>query len=645
MQPRAAAVSMDSMKRIGQWLLAGVAGAAASASADVARIGATTYPTLHAAVAAAPSNAVIELIGDAVLTNVLSISRPVAIASDGAVRRIVRTNAFADDMIFVQPPGALTLGTAAGSDAAPTLILDGGATNGVAGGFSCIFANKAGVVVQPGVVLRNYRGFYAPLYGLNETNPAALVLNGGLFHNNASTNSSGGALCSQGMAVYVRNAVFASNAAPRGRGGAIYVENAVLAATNLVVRDNAADDYGGGIMGYPANVILSGGSISGNSAINGGGYANGYGNLIADGTTIASNQAYHGGGVWSHTGANELRSATIRDNHAAGYGGGLYSTSSGYALSNCLVVGNGADSYGGGLYVTPTANPASAIEIVASSVSSNVGLFGGAIYCSYASLAVADSTFAGNRAAGPGGAIWLFGDADIRDVRIAANVSSNEGGGIFHLGGPLALSGQTRFEANSAAAGNGLWCYNGTYEGSNAVLSLAGGVSFAGTDGIALHTNENAILLAGVLAGPGTVATLVPPVYSNGLPLLRDGSGLSFSPTARYYAKFAVAPQPASSTNWFVGTNGNLAAVQPPAPPAPPAGLRDIARLATASNALRLDVDSELLKYDFSLQAADTVTNGGWNFETLLGGYAVATNGAIALDAAGPRRMFRLVFP
>lgn len=638
---------MENMKRTGQWLLAGMALALAPgrATADVARIGATTYPTLHAAIAAAPSNATVELIGDAVLTNVLGIVRPVSIVSDGAVRRIARTNAFADDMIYVQAPGALVLGDGAGNDAAPTLILDGGATNGIHGGFSFIFAVSANVAIHPGVVLRDFRGFYAPLYALDPGSLATLTVNGGLFTGNVATNSSGGALCSQGVDVFIRDATFASNAAPRGRGGAIYLEDAALVATNLVVRANAADDYGGGIMGFPGDVVLTGGAIEGNAALNGGGYANGYGNLTAAGTTFADNQAYHGGGVWSHTGANVLDSATIRSNRAEGFGGGLYSTSSGYALSNCLVVANTANSYGGGFYVSPETNPPSVIEIVASAVSSNVGLYGGAIYTSHAVLDLATSTFAGNRAAGSGGGLWLYGDTTIRDCRIAANVSSNEGGGIFHLGGPLALSGQTRFDGNAGTAGNGIWCYNGTYEGSNAVLSLSGGVSLAADNEIALLTNQNTVLLSGVLTGPNPVATVVPSVYTNGLPLLRDAPGLSFSPVARYYAKFAVAPQPASPTNWHVDANGDLATNPPPPPPVPPVELRDISAAAAAAGAFQFGVDPELLEYDFDLQAADEVVDGAWNFQTLLAGYAVATNGDFVLDADAPRQVFRLVFP
>ena len=299
------------------------------------------------------------------------------------------------------------------------------------------------------------------------------------------------------------------------------------------------------------------------------------------------------------------------------------------------------------MYVSPATNLFSDVEIVSSIISSNSGLSGGGIYSIYAALDVADSTLSHNVASGLGGALWLFGDTTIRDSRIADNVSAYEGGGIFHQGGPLAISGHTRIEGNVGTQGKGIWCYNGTYEGSNAVLSLSGGVAIAGGNEIMLYTNQNAIRLTGTLTAPGTVATITPSVYSNGLPLLRDGAGLSFSPVSRYYAKFTATPQPASSTNWYVGTNGNLTFTAPPPAPVPPAELREILSPpanSANSNTFQLAVDPLLLEYDFALQSADAVISQAWNFQTLLDGYVVSTNGTILLEATAPLRVYRLIF-
>lgn len=634
------------MKSVGMMILLGMIATSQHSRADVAQIGAQTYPSLPAAVAAAQSNDTITLIDDAVLTQVLSIAVPLSIVSDGTVRTITRTNAFTDDLILIQAPGAITLGDDDGSDASPTLILDGGFTNGVAGGFSFLFAADADVVIHPGVVLRHFHGYYAPLYMQNNTSDATLTLYGGLFAHNMATNSSGGAIASQGANLYIRDAVFASNAAPHGRGGAIYLENAILAATNLTATGNQADDYGGGLMIFPGAAILNGGAFTGNSAINGGGIANGYGDLEIHGTLFTNNLANFGAALWSHSGNNLVNSADIRHNHAVDYGGAINAISSGFTLTNSHLIANTAGSNGGGVYVAPD-SPHSILSIHASTVSSNTGLNGGAIYSSHAHVELAGSMVAGNRAAGPGGGLWLFGDTTIRDCWFTDNVSSNEGGGIFHLGGPLRVGGQTRVEGNAGTQGNGIWCYNGLYAGSNAVLTLDGGVTIAADNEVALYTNEHAILLGGTLTAPGPVATLTPPAYLNGTTLLADAPGLSFPAVSRYYAKFDVTPQPASPTNWYVGTNGNLTFTAPPSAPVPPVELRDIHSLAAnpaAPGKFQLAVDPLLLEYDFTLQAADTVEDGGWNFQTLLNGYTIADDGVLSIDSDAPLRIYRLAF-
>ena len=152
------------MRQIWAFILLSAVAAGSGRAADVARIGTNTYPSLDAAVAAAQSNDTVELLGNAILTNTISIAVPLSIVSDGSVRTISRTNAVEGmDLIWVHSPGSLTLGQASGNDATPDLILDGGAVGSVTGGYSFIFAESANVTVQPGVVLQHYTGLYAPL--------------------------------------------------------------------------------------------------------------------------------------------------------------------------------------------------------------------------------------------------------------------------------------------------------------------------------------------------------------------------------------------------------------------------------------------------------------------------------------------------
>ena len=103
--------------------------------------------------------------------------------------------------------------------------------------------------------------------------------------------------------------------------------------------------------------------------------------------------------------------------------------------------------------------------------------------------------------------------------------------------------------------------------------------------------------------------------------------------------------QPASSTNWHVGANGNLTFTAPPPPPAPPAELREILASAATAGAFQLSVDPLLLEYSFTLQFADAVEGHAWNFQTLTDGYAVSPAGTLLIDSPEPFRIYRLIFP
>ena len=81
--------------------------------------------------------------------------------------------------------------------------------------------------------------------------------------------------------------------------------------------------------------------------------------------------------------------------------------------------------------------------------------------------------------------------------------------------------------------------------------------------------------------------------------------------------------------------------------PVPPPELRDIHSLAADTgdpDRFLLAVDPLLLEYAFTLQAADAVVDGGWNFQTLTEGYTVSENGVLDIDSDVPLRIYRLAF-
>ena len=675
-------------------------------AADVARIGGVTYPSLPLAVAAARSNDVIVLVADAVLDDTLSVTLPLAIRSDGHPRTITRSASATNDLITVSAPGALCLGTPDGSDAAPTLFFDGGAATfpAVTNAGSFVYAEDASVTIHPGVVFRNWRGIFSPLYVGATTSPATAVLSvlGGTFRDNCSATYGGaiysvsvpatihdaaflrnsaaaqaGAVGIQGTSLDLARTTFASNSAVaaagglfawnttalvtdslfvdnrcsggfNGRGGGAYFESTSLDLSGTTFLGNGATDCGGALCLVDcADALLSASSFASNSApIGEGGALAAYSSVLAaDGLAFSANSAWAAGGAALLADSDSsFLSTTVVSNSASVNGAGFYASGGSIGISSSTFSANAAtDGSGGALYLTGTTNADLLWSVSGSAFSANSATYGGAIYAAYATGGAAASGFASNSASAGGGAIWVFGDADFADTSFSLNSAAAEGGAVFHLGGTLRLDGTTLFTSNSAATGPSLWSYNGAYEPSRpATVSFAGAVSFDAP--IALYTNENTILLSGVLSAASPVCTIDPPVYSNGLPILSNdpSASLSFSPISRYYAKFAVLPAP-DGNPWFIDAGGCLASARPPAPPVPPEDLRVFE--AISPSALRVPPD--LLAYDFSLQSATTLSNGFWDFAPCGRDCLVGPDGVISLSpeiTAAPFCVFRLAF-
>lgn len=677
---------------------------AAASAADVARIGSDTFPSLPLAVAAARSNDVIVLMADAVLDDALSVALPLTIRSDGSPRTITRSADATNDLIMVSFPGTLVLGDPGGSDAAPTLILDGGAATfpSVTNDGSIVYAVDASVTVHPGVVFQNWRGVYSPLFASATTSTPSYSLSilGGTFRDNSSA-SCGGAIYSFSVPVDIRDATFLRNSAAR-QAGAVGVEGASLDVADASFVSNSAVAAGGALFAWNASAqvadslflsnicsdgfngqgggayfesafpALSGLSFFGNTAAECGGalclvnctntilaatsFASNtvpYGEggalyarssvLSADGLAFSANSAWAAGGAAVLADSDSTFVSVSVASNSAINGAGFYASEGTIDISSSVFSANAASANGGAIYLGGTTNADLLWSVSDSAFSDNSAAYGGAFYAVYATGAGTASDFSSNSASQGGGALWLYGGTDLEDVSFSLNSAAAEGGAVFHLGGPLRLVGTSRFTSNSAAQGPSLWSYNGTYESASpATVSLAGAVSFDGP--IALHTNETTILLSGILTASSPLCVIAPPVYSNGFHVLADdpSAALSFSPISRYYAKFAVHPDPDGNA-WFIDANGCLASAQPPSPPRPPNHLRVFEAVSPAS----LQVPPDLLTYDFSLQSATTLSNGVWNFAPCGRNYEVDTNGVIHIapePSATPFRIFRLAF-
>jgi hypothetical protein len=139
-----------------------------------------------------------------------------------------------------------------------------------------------------------------------------------LFNYNDATNS-----YTAGVGVYVGRATFRmnggkiSNNTGNRMGGGVCLNhtNAQFIMVDGKINSNTLTSSwpwgaGGGVLQQLGNFTLSGGEISGNTAVSGGGIYNVYGTLIMDGGVISSNIAGDGGGVLISGGATFSKLST-----------------------------------------------------------------------------------------------------------------------------------------------------------------------------------------------------------------------------------------------------------------------------------------------------------------------------------------------
>ena len=122
----------------------------------------------------------------------------------------------------------------------------------------------------------------------------------------------------------------------RAAGGGVYVQNNAQFTMNCgEISGNVSNHPGGGVATQDENgtggvFIMNGGSVTGNSAVN-------------------------GGGIYSHSRAVKLLAGNIENNTASSLGGGMYVSTNPYSieLGDVLITGNSAEVMGGGIWSCP----------------------------------------------------------------------------------------------------------------------------------------------------------------------------------------------------------------------------------------------------------------------------------------------------
>ena len=286
---------------------------------------------------------------------------------------------------------------------------------------------------------------------------------GGSVKNNSTSNYGlGGGIYNRGTVNMFGGTVSDNYAA--GSGGGIYsYRGTVTMFDGADISNNRTDPenksaYGGGLNNYLGIVIMSGGTISGNSSNCGGGVYNGAdsgssaetisASFAMNGGTICGNEAeISGGGIYNSAGKDAEVSVTLTGSSVISYnkaqnGGGVGNYGGGVTLTmegNVEIKNNTAESddsargNGGGVYNTGSGYSGYPVfEQKGGTISDNTANRGGGIYVDRGKWNAAGGTVTGNTGNISGGVhmnssgtVTLSGNVNVTGNRLYSDLSLN----------------------------------------------------------------------------------------------------------------------------------------------------------------------------------------------------------------------------
>jgi predicted outer membrane repeat protein len=439
------------------------AAAAVAIDGDVVHVAPGTYSNASGECFPLAIDEDVEFVGDDAATTVLDGEGLTDLLAFGAVRtwveRLTFTGGYGYDGIIANSGGAITLdGTIADivgnqftlNDAANGAAIqvtgtsDAVISDNVFDDNTDLYAVGGGAVFLEGGTLDFERntadGNTAPALGCGL--PSARVISGNTVTNGIA---SPGLACPATVEIS-DNDVEGNAGVGIDGGGPLVARNTVIG--NLgggirtsadVVEDNIVQDnetpFGGAGLNLLGAGIVRNNQISGNLATGNGGGIAGVADLFT-GNTVSGNTSLACGGGYAFDGTDVavLDGETVSGNHADDVGGGL-----------CALFG--ADA-----------------TITGSTFDGNDSGYGGGIHVEDATLTLADSTILGN------------------------TVDLDYGGGLTVLFGASATVTNTRFEANSATYGGGIYLQEGTLAVVDSTFAAN-----EGTDRGSAITNFNAL--------------------------------------------------------------------------------------------------------------------------------------------------------
>ena len=188
----------------------------------------------------------------------------------------------------------------------------------------------------------------------------------------------------------ITNCIITGNKSTESDGGGLSLEAKredtpkVLEVEDTVFTGNTASDEGGGINVDAGQILMTGGSVSGNTAADGGGFMNDGMTLFLYSVEVSGNKStkYNGGGITNknsdETGLVRLENSRFTGNTSKNYGGAIYSKGDLEILGG--VIGGDENSYnmayegGGGIWVADGTIKVRGASIITDNRSSDIYL-------------------------------------------------------------------------------------------------------------------------------------------------------------------------------------------------------------------------------------------------------------------------------
>lgn len=195
-----------------------------------------------------------------------------------------------------------------------------------------------------------------------------------------------------------------------GNGGGIYMSSGTLSLSNVTITGNRGSTGGG--------IYLSGGTLT-----------------IGADTVISNNytiNATSGGGMAQYGGTCNMTGGTISGNSAVAGGGGVYIYNGEFHMSGGTISGNTTDSVGGGVDVSQ-----GEFHMSGGTIELNTAASGGGIYInglSSAKLYLSGGTIRNNTASTNGGGIYWNASSSTFQISGNPTVSGNVKGGTIAAG-------------------------------------------------------------------------------------------------------------------------------------------------------------------------------------------------------------------